>query len=318
MIEQWPTVSVCCITYNHAQFLSQTIESVLMQQTNFDIEMVIGEDCSTDNTRAIAQEYEKNNPGRIRVLTPSANLGIMSNLMATMAACTGEFVAFLEGDDYWTDTSKLQRQVEAMRTNPNCSFCFHDAKVIYEFQLGRPSILFSQQATHALPPPAEDAPFLQFTQTDLACVGWVVPSASMLFRAASLPQPIPNWFVGVHSGDYTLHLLSTRWGPALYLPRVMSAYRLHAQSISIAGHKSELQFERRIHEGKMFKQHVFEAKDVKYANIYLAKQYGNHANYFLHKGKMTKYIFNEIKFLYFSRQRITMYLERWLRKLMQS
>ncbi|MFC6224886.1 glycosyltransferase [Hymenobacter artigasi] len=84
-----PTVSVCCITYNHEAYLAQAIESVLVQQTDFAVEMVIGEDCSTDSTRRIAQEYEHKYPERIRVLTPAHNLGIMPSLMATMASRTG-------------------------------------------------------------------------------------------------------------------------------------------------------------------------------------------------------------------------------------
>ena len=74
-----PTISICCITYNHEAYLAQAIESVLAQQTNFAVEMVIGEDCSTDGTRRIAQGYERKYPGRVRVLTPAQNLGIMPN-----------------------------------------------------------------------------------------------------------------------------------------------------------------------------------------------------------------------------------------------
>ena len=130
------TVSVCMITYRHEAFIGQVIESVLMQQTDFAVELVIGEDCSSDATRAIAQDYERRYPAQVRVLTQAIRLGIMPNLMATMAACTGEFVAFLEGDDYWTDPTKLQRQVEALRTNADCAMCFHDAEAFNDSPRG--------------------------------------------------------------------------------------------------------------------------------------------------------------------------------------
>ncbi|MCI1188900.1 glycosyltransferase [Hymenobacter sp. DH14] len=307
-----PTVSVCCITYNHEAYLAQAIESVLMQQTDFDVEMVIGEDCSPDNSRAIAQEYERRYPGRVRVLAHTQNLGIMRNLMATHAACQGEFIAYLEGDDYWIDSTKLQRQIDALRANPDCAFCFHDANVVFENQQDRAPTVFSAQATHALPSPSESAPPVRFTQLDLARVGWVVPSASMVFRACSLPQQLPEWFSGVYSGDYTLHLLSTRWGPALYLPRVMSYYRLHAQSISNVAAHSAFQFERRIYEGRMFQQHVFEPKNRKYADIFLAQQYGYYASYLGEQGKRKQQLSCLVKSMLYGLQRIPVYLERRL------
>lgn len=308
-----PTVSVCCITYNHEQFLVQTIESVLMQQTDFEVEMVIGEDCSTDSTRRIAQAYEKQYPGRIRVLTPNTNLGIMPNLMATMAACQGEYIAFLEGDDYWTDANKLQIQVEALRANPDCALCFHDAEIFDDGEPDQPVLVFSQQvAAHALPPPTAQGATRRFTQLDLARAGWIIPSASMLFRASSLPQPLPAWFAGVYSGDYTLHLLSTRRGPALYLPRLMSRYRQHDQSVSSTMVQSVYQFERRVYEAKMFQQHVFEPRHRKYADIYLANQYKGYARYLRGQGQRGPALRYFAKALFLSRQRLPLYLERRL------
>lgn len=311
----FPTVSVCCITYNHAQFLIQAIESVLMQQTDFDVELVIGEDCSTDITRNIAQKYERQYPGRIRVLTPSVNLGIMPNLMATMAACQGEYIAFLEGDDYWTDATKLQLQVDALRANEDCAFCFHDAEIFYETKIPRPTALFSKQvAAHALPPPSDGVVPLRFTQLDLARVGWIAPSASLLFRSASLPWLLPAWFAGVFSGDYTLHLLSTRWGPALYLPRVMSRYRLHENSITVVSARSTYQFERRIYEAKMFQQYVFEPRHRIHADIYLSIQCRAYAR-FLGSQKLRwpqlKYL---AQALFYGRQRLPLFLERFLNR----
>ena len=98
-------VSVCMITYNHERFIAQAIESVLMQETDFRVELVIGEDCSTDGTRAIVREFGERFPERIRLLLPEHNLGMMPNFVATLSACRGQYVALLEGDDYWTDRS---------------------------------------------------------------------------------------------------------------------------------------------------------------------------------------------------------------------
>ena len=312
MHECLPTVSVCCITYNQERFLTQAVESVLMQETDFAVELVIGEDCSTDGTRAIALAYEQRYPGRIRVLTPDTNLGIMRNLMATFAACQGEYIAFLEGDDYWTDPTKLQRQVDALRANGNCALCCHDAEIFFDADSDR-TLVFSQHvAPHALPPPSENASALQLTQLDLARAGWIIPSASLLFRASSMPQPLPAWFAGVYSGDYTLHLLSTRWGPALYLPRVMARYRQHDQSVSSTMVQSVYHFERRIYEAKMFQQHVFDPRHRKYADIYLANQCKGYARYLNGQGQWGQALRYFAKALFLSRQRLPLYLERRL------
>ena len=312
MTEQSPTVSVCCITYNHERFLAQAIESVLMQKTDFDVELVIGEDCSTDATRAIAKDYEQRYPGRIRVITPSNNLGIMPNLMATMAACCGEYLALLEGDDYWTDATKLQRQVDALRANEDCALCFHDAEIFYDTG-SEPALIFSQHvAAHVLPPLADEGASRRFTQLDLARAGWIIPTASLLFRASSLPRPLPVWFAGVYSGDYTLHLLSTCWGPALYLPRLMSRYRMHDQSVSSTMVQSVYKFERRIYEAQMFQQHVFDPKNRKYADIYLANQYKGYACYLNGQGQRGQALRYFAKALFLSRQRLPLYLERRL------
>lgn len=118
-------VSVCMITYNHENYIAQAIEGVLMQQTNFDIELVIGEDCSTDKTRDICMEYASKYHTIIRLLRRKENLGISKNFFNTLNKCTGKYIAICEGDDYWTDPLKLQKQVDFMEMNPEYSVCFH-------------------------------------------------------------------------------------------------------------------------------------------------------------------------------------------------
>ena len=311
--EKMIKVSVCCITFNHENYLAKAIESVLAQEFAGLIEMVIGEDCSTDNTRNIALAYQEKVPSRLKVLTPEKNLGIMANLTATLAACDGEYIAILDGDDYWTNPTKIQRQVDAMQANADCALCFHDAEIFHDAEPAQPVQIFSQQvAAHVLPLSSAQGATLRFTQLDLARAGWIIPSASMLFRASSLPQPLPAWFADVYSGDYTLHLLSTRWGPALYLPRVMARYRQHDQSVSSTMVQSVYQFERRIYEAKMFQQHVFEPRHRKYADIYLANQYKGYARYLREQGQPGQALQYFAKALFLSRQRLPLYLERRL------
>ena len=98
-----PFVSICCITYNHEQFIAQALEGFVMQQTNFDFEIVISDDCSTDTTRAIIEKYKEKYPLLFKDVSPSKNLGTMANFKQTLEACAGKYIALCEGDDYWTD-----------------------------------------------------------------------------------------------------------------------------------------------------------------------------------------------------------------------
>jgi glycosyltransferase involved in cell wall biosynthesis len=136
-----PLVSVHMITYNHEPYISQAIESVLGQRTNFDIELVIGEDCSTDNTRQIVYEYQKKNPEIIKVITSEENVGLNENAIRVNQQCIGKYMAYCEGDDYWTDQDKLQKQVDFLEKNPDYGLVHGDVnhldektgKIIYAY-----------------------------------------------------------------------------------------------------------------------------------------------------------------------------------------
>lgn len=130
--DQLPTVSVVMIAYNVGNYIAEAIESVLNQVTNFKVELVIGEDCSKDNTREIAISYENKYPSIIKVLKHEKNLGLTPNCVATHNACQGKYIALLDSDDYWTNINKLQRQVDFLESNPNYSGCAHQSMKIYD------------------------------------------------------------------------------------------------------------------------------------------------------------------------------------------
>lgn len=121
-----PLVSVHMITYNHAPYISRAIEGVLAQKTDFEFELVIGEDCSTDGTREIALAYQEAHPERVRVITSEKNVGMHANAKRTMDACRGRFIAWCEGDDYWHREDKLQRQVDYLLNHPDCGLVYTD------------------------------------------------------------------------------------------------------------------------------------------------------------------------------------------------
>src|SRR5436190_14839819 len=119
-----PKVSVLLMTYNHERFIGQAIESVLAQETDFPFELVIGEDCSTDGTRRICESFAASDPERVRLLPSPRNLGLLANYMRTWEACRGDFIATVDGDDFWLSPEKLATQVSALESNPRLSMCF--------------------------------------------------------------------------------------------------------------------------------------------------------------------------------------------------
>lgn len=128
MVQVEPLVSVVSITYNHEQFISQMIEGVLMQRTNFPIELILAEDCSTDRTREIVLKYQKKYPDLIRIIMSEFTIGAVANEKRAMLAAKGKYLAICEGDDYWTDADKLQKQVDFLEANPDYCVCFHRVK----------------------------------------------------------------------------------------------------------------------------------------------------------------------------------------------
>ena len=118
-----PLVSVCMTTYNHEHYIAEAIESVITQRVNFALEIVIGEDCSTDNTLAICRDYQARYPEIIRIVARENNIGMHANYRRTIEACSGKYIAMLDGDDYFTDPDKLQMQVDALEST-GAAMCY--------------------------------------------------------------------------------------------------------------------------------------------------------------------------------------------------
>lgn len=121
-----PLVSVNMLTYNHRPYIVKAIEGVMAQKTAFPIELLIGEDCSTDGTRDIAFQYEKEYPDTIRVVTSKENVGPRRNGLRVIDASRGKYIAFCEGDDYWHKEDKLQKQVNFLESNPDYGLVYTD------------------------------------------------------------------------------------------------------------------------------------------------------------------------------------------------
>jgi glycosyltransferase involved in cell wall biosynthesis len=212
-----PMVSVAMITYNHEAYIAQAVESVLMQNTFDPYELVIGDDASSDATRDIIKAFQRSHPDRVRLLPPRPNLGPAGNLVRTWSACRGRYVALLEGDDYWISPHKLQRQVDFLTANPDCTMCFHNAKVV---QAGAQSAVRNyREADQASISTIDDLWRHNF-----------IPTCSVMYRSDAV-GPLPRWFEGVMFADWALHLLHARHGPIGYLDDLMAVYRIHENGL---------------------------------------------------------------------------------------
>jgi glycosyltransferase involved in cell wall biosynthesis len=215
-------VSVAMITYNHKRFIRQALESVLAQRVNFDYEIVVGEDCSTDETRAILTDLHRRYPERIVLLLRDRNIGALRNFQATLAACRGQYLALLEGDDYWTCESKLQRQVDFLDQHPDCALCCHRVQVRDEMGAGRDGIW---------PRPSFAAG--SYTIENLIAENFI-PTCSVIYRWGSVGL-LPDWFLDLKLGDWPLHILVAQSGNIQFMDEVMAVYRMHSGGMWTSG-----------------------------------------------------------------------------------
>jgi glycosyltransferase involved in cell wall biosynthesis len=210
-------VSVVVMTYNHGNFIAQALDSVLMQQVDFDYEILISEDCSTDGTREIVTRFGAQYPDRIRLLLSERNLH--SNVVVSRAiqAARGTYIAFLDGDDYWTHQKKLQRQVQFLDSLLQCSMCFHNARVMHE-DGSRPARNWTPDGQRA------------FSTFEDIWMGNFIPMSSTMFRRTVLGA-ISAWYDSFPLTDWPLHILAAQQGTLGYINEVMSVYRLHSGGV---------------------------------------------------------------------------------------
>lgn len=212
-----PLVSVCIITYNHVAYISQCLDSVLEQKTTFPFEVVIGEDCSTDNTRKIIETYRQKYPEKILLITSDHNVGMQPNAIRTLNTCRGKYIALCEGDDYWTDSFKLQKQVTVLDNHPEWSICFHNVERHYQNKTRKP--------TRFNPPTKKKI----YNLEDLL-KGNFIHTSSVMYRNKLFGE-FPVWYYNVAVGDWPLFILNAQYGDIGYINEIMSVYRIHEGGI---------------------------------------------------------------------------------------
>ena len=219
-----PLVSVSVLAYNHESFIRECLDGIMMQKTKFKFEVLIHDDASTDNSAEIIKEYEKKYPNTIKPIYQTENqhqkkIGIDKTFQFPRAR--GKYIAFCEGDDYWIDPLKLQKQVDFLEANPEYSMCFHNAIVLESKSDIRKVSLFNSYTSDC-----------DLLINDLIRK-WVVPTASIVCRRDYLSNP--EWLVNIYSGDFSLLLNMFTKGRIRYIDMISSVYRknLIGNSVSV-------------------------------------------------------------------------------------
>ena len=215
-------ISVLVLTYNQEKYIRQALDSIITQELDCNFEIVIGEDASTDQTARIVNEYQNRHPNRIRVLLSDRaaaerdrkrGLGGKNNFIRTLKACRGEYVAMLDGDDYWTDSHKLKKQVEFLDSHPDFVICFHNVSSFYEDGSQAPENLPSNNVR-------------EVSAIEDLLKGNFIPACSAMFRSGLVTE-FPDWFLTLKIGDWPFYILEAQHGKIGYLNEVMAAYRVH-------------------------------------------------------------------------------------------
>ena len=208
-------VSVVLITYNQERHIRKAIESVLSQETAFDYEIIIGEDCSVDKTRAICKEYQQKYPSKIHLFLHESNIGMHQNFLRTVCRANGKYIALCEGDDFWTNPQKLQMQYDLLEKNPDFSgvhtkVCYVDAHDIITGE------------SDLMPKDSSSVSFDYLVQKN------VIHTCSFMFRKSVLDETVDSILNAAPIPDYTLFLAAALKGGIYYFNTITAAYRKNA------------------------------------------------------------------------------------------
>jgi glycosyltransferase involved in cell wall biosynthesis len=216
-------ISVLMTTYNQEEYISQALDSILMQEVDFDYEIVIGEDASTDRTQEIVLDYHDRYPDKVHVFLRDGveaerdrarGIGGKTNFLRTWEACRGQYIALLDGDDYWTSPHKLQKQVDFFDEHPEYSISCHRVVIEREDASREPEFF-------PMDPQKQTA-----TLEDFLTQNFIVACSVVLRR--DLVDEFPRWFRETAIGDWSLYVLHAQRGKIGYMNDAMSAYRIKA------------------------------------------------------------------------------------------
>lgn len=221
-----PRVSVSITAFNHAKYIRQALDGVLSQKTNFPYEILVGEDNSTDGTREIVRDYAARFPDRITAffhddaskMRIKGRLTGRANFTNNLRSARGEYIAMLDGDDFWTDENKLAQQVAQLDADPTLSMSFHDCIVVNEE--GTP--IDSPKTIRTIKP--------RYKLEEMIAGEFEAQTCTVMFRRETI-EHLPQWYFEASVGDFVLHVLSGHRGDFGFIDKAMGCYRIHGGGI---------------------------------------------------------------------------------------
>ncbi len=214
-MEENIAVSIVCAAYNHEKYIGRCLESFVTQKTSFPFEVIVNDDASTDGTAEVIREYAEKYPDIIKPIYQQNNVystGVPMIVEIFYPLCRGKYIAICEGDDFWTDSGKLQRQYDILEAHPECDMCAHGAEIVDE----------SGENVIDRIHPADRERILTAEEVILGDGGFI--STNSLFYRSDLIRNIPKYFA-ISGYDYALQIQGAVRGGIYYLPEDMSAYR---------------------------------------------------------------------------------------------
>ena len=208
------TVSVLMLTYNHEKYIAQAVEGVMMQKVDFDFELIIGDDCSTDKTTKIIQGYKNKFPDIIKPILRTENIGAGNNYVDINKKAKGKYIAHCEGDDYWTDPNKLQKQVDFLEANPEYVLCSHNGTILDEIGTGQTGKKLIKTDTD-----------YEFNTEDLL-ISNRASTLTVMFRGGIVTK-FPDWYTTFTGGDRSLYIILSQYGKLKHLEFDGAVYRKH-------------------------------------------------------------------------------------------
>jgi glycosyltransferase involved in cell wall biosynthesis len=208
-----PLLSVCLITYNHINYIREAIESVWMQEINFSWEFIIADDYSIDGTREIVFKYKEKYPELIRIIPREKNVGAAKNWIELLTPAKGKYIAYFEGDDYWIDPNKLQKQIDFLEANPKYVCHCHNALII---EKNKPEKFYNNNKIDKV------------LTTDDIVTTLSIPTGSVVFR--NCLRPFPS-YLKKFPLDIILYFALSKFGDFYQSTEVMSVYRIHEGGI---------------------------------------------------------------------------------------
>lgn len=214
-----PLITIITTTYNQEKYIGACLDGFVMQKTEFPFQAIISDDGSTDQTRKIIQKYAKKYPDIIQPVFREKNLGAMENFVETLNMADTKYVALCDGDDFWTDPEKLQKQVSFLESHPDYNICFHSTKIFFEDHSREDEVI-----------PVTMKETTTFDDLQKECY---IPANTVVYRwkfqkKDSLKKIFPK---DVVPGDYFVHLYHATDGKIKFINEVMSQYRRHEQGM---------------------------------------------------------------------------------------